>query len=219
MRVSLTNNTKNKNHNGSCGFLFGLNLGYKSTPIQAYDAKGNIVWECELDIYGKVGNLHGEKTFIPFRYQGQYEDVETGLYYNRFRYYSPDTGTYISKDPIGLAGDMPNMYSYVPDVNSWVDVFGLTKFNPIEILGRKVCQNATDFVTGTPDFVDSSVNKFIRKRISKGEINLDLMKKGNAPIGVDGKQINLHHVIGREPGPMVELTSSFHKKTIKHYTG
>ncbi|WP_407277444.1 RHS repeat-associated core domain-containing protein [Tenacibaculum maritimum] len=59
--------------------------------------------------------------FIPFRYQGQYEDVETGLYYNRFRYYSPDTGTYISKAPIGLAGDMPNMYSYVPDVNSWVD--------------------------------------------------------------------------------------------------
>ncbi|MFL0114052.1 hypothetical protein V2594_14600, partial [Tenacibaculum maritimum] len=65
MRVSLTNNTKNKKHNGSCGFLFGLNLGYKSIPIQAYDARGNIVWECELDIYGKVRNLHGEKTFIP----------------------------------------------------------------------------------------------------------------------------------------------------------
>ncbi|MFL0121098.1 RHS repeat-associated core domain-containing protein [Tenacibaculum maritimum] len=124
MRVSLTNNTKNKNHNGSCGFLFGLNLGYKSIPIQAYDARGNIVWECELDIYGKVRNLHGEKTFIPFRYQGQYEDIETGLYYNRFRYYSPDTGTYISKDPIGLAGDMPNMYSYVSDCNIWVDPFG-----------------------------------------------------------------------------------------------
>ncbi|MCD9598001.1 HNH/ENDO VII family nuclease [Tenacibaculum maritimum] len=74
-------------------------------------------------------------------------------------------------------------------------------------------------MTGTPDFVDSSVNKFIRKRISKGEINLDLMKKGNAPIGVDGKQINLHHVIGRELGPMVELTSSFHKKHHKALHG
>jgi hypothetical protein len=29
------------------------------------------------------------KTMCPFRYQGQYEDAETGLYYNRFRYYSP----------------------------------------------------------------------------------------------------------------------------------
>ncbi|MFL0062022.1 RHS repeat domain-containing protein, partial [Tenacibaculum maritimum] len=102
-----------------------LNLGYKSIPIQAYDARGNIVWECELGIYGKVRNLHGEKTFIPFRYQGQYEDVETGLYYNRFRYYSPDTGTYISQDPIGLRGNNPNFYAYVPDVNSWVDLFGL----------------------------------------------------------------------------------------------
>ncbi|WP_407324151.1 RHS repeat-associated core domain-containing protein [Tenacibaculum maritimum] len=113
--------------------MFGLNLGYKSTPIQAYDAKGNIVWECELDIYGKVGNLHGEKTFIPFRYQGQYEDIETGLYYNRFRYYSPDTGTYISKDPIGLAGNNLNLYAYVKDVNSWLDVLGLSSFDPFSV--------------------------------------------------------------------------------------
>ncbi|MHC9088801.1 RHS repeat-associated core domain-containing protein [Tenacibaculum sp. IMCC1] len=27
----------------------------------------------------------------PFRYQGQYEDEETGLYYNRFRCYLSDT--------------------------------------------------------------------------------------------------------------------------------
>ncbi|WP_236545649.1 RHS repeat-associated core domain-containing protein, partial [Tenacibaculum maritimum] len=61
----------------------------------------------------------------PFRYQGQYEDVETGLYYNRFRYYSPDTGTYISKDPIGLRGNNPNFYAYVKDSNFQVDIFGL----------------------------------------------------------------------------------------------
>ncbi|WP_317206018.1 RHS repeat-associated core domain-containing protein, partial [Tenacibaculum maritimum] len=120
----------NKNHNGSCGFLFGLNLGYKSIPIQAYDARGNIVWECELDIYGKVRNLHGEKTFIPFRFSGQYEDIETGLYYNRFRYYSPDTGTYISQDPIGLLGNNPNFYAYVPDVNSKIDPLGLMEIPP-----------------------------------------------------------------------------------------
>ncbi|MDB0601965.1 RHS repeat-associated core domain-containing protein [Tenacibaculum maritimum] len=62
----------------------------------------------------------------PFRYQGQYEDIETGLYYNRFRYYSPDTGTYISQDPIGLLGNNPNFYAYVHDVNIFVDKFGLT---------------------------------------------------------------------------------------------
>jgi RHS repeat-associated protein len=53
------------------------------------------------------------------------EDVETGLYYNRFRYYSPETGLYISQDPIKLEGNNPNFYAYVSDSNSFVDVFGL----------------------------------------------------------------------------------------------
>jgi RHS repeat-associated protein len=70
--------------------------------------------------------LQGERSLIPFRQLGQYEDVETGLYYNRFRYYSPETGTYISQDPIGLAGGMA-FYGYVHDSNSWVDPFGLAE--------------------------------------------------------------------------------------------
>ncbi|MFL0076675.1 RHS repeat domain-containing protein [Tenacibaculum maritimum] len=82
--------------------LYG-NIGLSNKfriAIQVYDARGNIVWECELDIYERVRNLHGEKTLIPFRYQEQYDDTETELYYNRFRYYSPDTGTYISQDRV-----------------------------------------------------------------------------------------------------------------------
>ncbi|MCO6565730.1 MAG: AHH domain-containing protein [Apibacter sp.] len=62
---------------------------------------------------------------MPSRQPGQYEDVETGLYYNRFRYYDSNTGTYISQDPIGLAGNNPNFYAYVHDSNAWVDPFGL----------------------------------------------------------------------------------------------
>ncbi|WP_281980054.1 RHS repeat-associated core domain-containing protein [Tenacibaculum mesophilum] len=94
-------------------------------PIQAYHSSGKKVWECELDIYGKARSFTREKTFIPFRYQGQYEDVETGLYYNRFRYYSPESGTYISKDPIGLLSGEPNFYAYVHDSNMWIDSLGL----------------------------------------------------------------------------------------------
>ena len=62
---------------------------YLGTPTQAYDSKGELVWEMLLDVYGKVAECHGDRTLVPFRYQGQYEDRETGLYYNRFRYYSP----------------------------------------------------------------------------------------------------------------------------------
>src|SRR5690606_28553357 len=75
--------------------------------------------------YGEVASCEGEVGFIPFRFQGQYEDVETGLYYNRFRYYAPEEGMYISQDPIGLAGNNPNFYGYVLDSNVEVDIFGL----------------------------------------------------------------------------------------------
>jgi len=62
-----------------------------------------------------------------FMYQGQYYDAEIELAYNRFRYYSPDQGRYISKDPIGLASGEYGFYNYVEDPNGWVDGFGLAK--------------------------------------------------------------------------------------------
>ena len=40
----------------------------------------------------------------PIRFQGQYHDEESGLYYNRYRYYAPKLGRYVSQDPIGLLG-------------------------------------------------------------------------------------------------------------------
>ena len=69
-------------------------------PVEAYDEEGKKVWERNLDIYGRVKTEEalGEKNLIPFRFQGQYEDEETGLYYNRFRYYSPEEGCYTQQD-------------------------------------------------------------------------------------------------------------------------
>jgi RHS repeat-associated protein len=101
-------------------------VDYLGTPTHAYDSKGALVWERELDIYGAVRKETGESGFIPQLYQGQYEDEETGLCYNRFRYYDSESGYYISQDPIGLAGSIA-LYAYVHDTNGWVDVFGLAK--------------------------------------------------------------------------------------------
>ncbi|WP_294834122.1 RHS repeat-associated core domain-containing protein [uncultured Gilliamella sp.] len=54
----------------------------------------------EFDIYGRIReDTFNNKSFIPFRQLGQYEDVKTGLYYNRFRYYDSESGCYISSDP------------------------------------------------------------------------------------------------------------------------
>ncbi|MET4561964.1 RHS repeat-associated protein [Lysinibacillus parviboronicapiens] len=98
---------------------------YLGTPVEAFDEQGNKVWSAELDIYGRVKEFTGEQDFIPFRYQGQYEDVEIGLYYNRFRYYDPEQGNYTQIDPIGLAGGNPTLYGYVRDTNNNIDKFGL----------------------------------------------------------------------------------------------
>jgi RHS repeat-associated protein len=96
---------------------------YLGTPVQVFDNKGTLVWDRELDIYGNP--IKGDNTFIPFLYQGQYYDKEIELAYNRFRYYDPNIGNYISQDPIGLRGGFV-LYEYVHDVNNWLDVHGLS---------------------------------------------------------------------------------------------
>ncbi len=106
---------------------------YIGRPVQAYDDNGNIIWQADYDIYGNVRNLHGSRQFIPFRQLGQYEDEETGLYYNRFRYYDPRIGNYISQDPIRLAGGNPTLYGYVEDCNKLVDILG---FAPTKLADR-----------------------------------------------------------------------------------
>ena len=98
---------------------------YMGRPVEAYNSYGNVVWQADYDIYGDLRNIKGIRDFIPFRQLGQYEDDETRLYYNRFRYYDPKIGNYISQDPIRLMGNNPNVYAYVHDVNRNIDLFGL----------------------------------------------------------------------------------------------
>nr|WP_238481504.1 RHS repeat-associated core domain-containing protein [Motilimonas sp. E26] len=65
-----------------------------------------------------------EQVHSPLRFQGQYYDAETGLHYNRHRYYNPNTAAFLTLDPIGLAGGLNN-YQYVPNPTGWVDPLGL----------------------------------------------------------------------------------------------
>lgn len=110
---------------------------YLGTPIQMYDEQGNKVWDCTLDIYGKVINFTGKSPYdCPFRFQGQYEDAETGLYYNRFRYYSTEIGCYLTHDPIGLAGGIL-IYGYVSNPNSYIDPSGESSYR----LGKNLEKN------------------------------------------------------------------------------
>jgi len=107
---------------------YGVISNHLGTPCCLLDQLGNSVWKTELDLYGRPflregGKVEDEK--CPFRFPGQYEDEETGLYYNRFRYYDPESGMYTQRDPVGLTGGNPTVYGYVHDTNVWIDLFGL----------------------------------------------------------------------------------------------
>jgi len=105
---------------------YSILADHLGTPTRAYDEGGSLVWERELDCYGALRRETGIKGLVPQLYQGQYIDEETGLAYNRFRYYDPEAGSYISQDPIGLKGGH-QLYAYVSDTNYWLDIFGLIR--------------------------------------------------------------------------------------------
>jgi RHS repeat-associated protein len=81
------------------------------TPRKITRASDNaLVWTwLQDDPWG--GNLPTGSLTYNLRYAGQYYDSETGLHENRYRYYDPKTGRYLTPDPIGLAGGM-HRYNY-----------------------------------------------------------------------------------------------------------
>lgn len=111
-------------------------------PEELTDAQGQIVWQARYRSWGNTvmeewwpeqtlparENRPAEDQPHTFeqnlRYQGQYLDRQTGLHYNTFRYYDPDTGRFLCQDPIGLAGGL-NLYIYAPNAFAWIDPWGL----------------------------------------------------------------------------------------------
>ena len=108
------------------GKYYSIITDHLGTPIEAYNQEGELIWEREQDLYGNSRQGFTKENFrCPFKYQGQYYDPEIELCYNRFRYYHPETGRYISEDPIGFLSGEANFFTYVSDTNAWVDLLGL----------------------------------------------------------------------------------------------
>jgi len=103
---------------------------YLGTPAAMVDAFGRTLWSADIGIYGELRNLVGDRQACPFRWPGQYEDEETGLYYNRFRYYDAEAGEYVSQDPSGIIGGRA-IYAYPLDPLAWLDIFGLSVENGV----------------------------------------------------------------------------------------
>ncbi|SDA97905.1 RHS repeat-associated core domain-containing protein, partial [Pseudomonas sp. NFACC15-1] len=106
---------------------FYYHLDHLGTPQELTNPAGQIVWSARYNGYGKLTELQhggGEQLEQPLRFQGQYFDPESGLHYNRHRYYNPETGRYLTPDPSKLAGGL-NGYRYTVNPTGWVDPLGL----------------------------------------------------------------------------------------------
>ena len=112
------------------------------TPMQLVNAQGDTAWQAQPDDWAAIKNERGH-TAQPIRFQGQWHDEESGLYYNRHRYYDPQQGRYISQDPIGLNGGV-NLYGYVTNPTGMVDPLGLSpRLSKVWVVEQGVCYVGT----------------------------------------------------------------------------
>ncbi len=98
------------------GVLYYIYTDHLNTPRSVTDTANAIRWTWHSEPFGSAlanESPSGLTTFkFNLRFPGQYYDVESGLHYNYYRDYDPQTGRYIQSDPIGLAGGI-NTYAYV----------------------------------------------------------------------------------------------------------
>ena len=122
--------------------IYHYHNNHLGTPQELSDDKGDIVWLSYDRAWGGSFETIYKQQFIddwsiseaelqPIKFQGQSLDVETGLHYNRFRYYDSDVGMFIQRDPIGLLGGN-NVFQYAPNPIGWIDPWGLNPCHEVK---------------------------------------------------------------------------------------
>jgi RHS repeat-associated protein len=114
-------------------YLFTDQIG---TPTRVEDEKGREVWSAEIDPFGTAHVAADAGVALSFRFPGHYLDAETGLHYNRFRYYCPELGRYLQPDPLGFE-DSLNVYAYSSNPLVVVDLDGLAGYSGNKTKARR----------------------------------------------------------------------------------
>ncbi|MES9993849.1 MAG: DUF2235 domain-containing protein, partial [Candidatus Thiodiazotropha sp.] len=115
------------------GKIYTIHNNHLGAPVAVSDTTGRIVWRAHYAPFGRAhieDDPDGDQTAfqLNLRLPGQYEDTETGLYYNYYRYYDPESGRYLSSDPLDLNAGM-NTYAYAAnDPVRNIDPTGLLLF-------------------------------------------------------------------------------------------
>ena len=125
----------------SSGTMYYYHNNHLGTPVLMTDNTGIVAWEADYKPFGEATVNPNSTVVSNFRFPGQYYDSETGLHYNYHRYYDPQTGRYLTPDPIGLIGGI-NPFAYADNnpING-ADVAGLA---PLDASGRLIDTTKSD---------------------------------------------------------------------------
>ncbi|HEX5066857.1 MAG TPA: RHS repeat-associated core domain-containing protein, partial [Myxococcota bacterium] len=124
---------------GSSEDIYDVHSDHLDTPRMLTDDAGVPSWRASYEAFGRAhvstdpdGTPVTTDPGITFnlRFPGQYEDAESGLHYNRHRYYAPDVGRYISADPIGQFGMLAEDRLLIPTI-------------PLDVTGSNIYQFAS----------------------------------------------------------------------------
>ena len=139
--------------------IYHYHSNHLGTPQELTNQDGDVIWLSYDRAWGGSFETIYKQQFIdnfaiteselqPIKFQGQSLDTETGLHYNRFRYYDSDVGMFISRDPIGLLGGN-NVFQYAPNPVGWIDPYGLSKFKPVTFPPEQVIEQVTIAMQGS----------------------------------------------------------------------
>jgi RHS repeat-associated protein len=206
----------------ACPFYYQLD--HLGTPLELTDYSGDIIWAAQYTAYGRLSRLNRDTHQIldqPLRFQGQYFDAETGLHYNRHRYYNPEIGRYLTQDPVKLAGGL-NGYRYGLNPTGWVDPLGLNEcpgsggckrpsFGDEEPAGKARVDEGEPHTPST-----KPKNKYLYRGDSRED--WEIFETGFEPLG-DSMDLYLHAMDNRSPPSFFVSTSTSMKEAIKFATG
>ncbi|MCR9095049.1 MAG: DUF6531 domain-containing protein [bacterium] len=114
--------------------LYAVHPDHLGTPAILVDSQEEPVWSSDYRSFGSAivdENPDGDSVNVSMnlRFPGQYFDSESGLHYNRHRYYDPSSARYVSADPIGQRGGL-HLYQYARNSPSQaLDPMGLFTFS------------------------------------------------------------------------------------------